>query len=107
MGVGILVGESLDIFLHGRPTVENAGLDLGQVLAEAVVLVPYLVRQLTSVAHDENHAFSRNRIDLLQSSKHENRSLAKTGFCLADNIGSKDTLRNADLLNCEVIDVRL
>lgn len=50
--MGVLVAEDLDVLLHGCATVEDADLDIGQELGEAVVLVTDLVRQLASMAHN-------------------------------------------------------
>lgn len=50
----LLVLQELEILGHRRTTVEDGGLDLGEVLAESGVLVLDLVCQLSSVAHDED-----------------------------------------------------
>lgn len=54
MRAGLLILESLDVGLDGGTSIENARLDVGHVLAKAVVLVANLVGKFTSVAHDHN-----------------------------------------------------
>lgn len=97
--VGIFAGEELDILLHGCASVEDCGLDFGHVLAEAGVLVLDLVCEFASVAHDKNGGLAGNRFYLLQGGQDEDCSLSETGLGLAEDVGTKDGLRNADLLD--------
>ena len=96
----VLVLENLHVLLDGSSTVEDARLDVGHVLAEAVVLIANLVSQLTSVAHDHDRDLSVDRLNLLQSRQDEDGSLSQTRLGLADNITTEKSLRNTSLLNC-------
>lgn len=100
VGVGILVLEYLGILLDRSTTVEDAGLDVGHVLAEAVVLVANLEGQLTGVAHNQHGALAGNRLDLLEGREDEDGSLTETGLGLADDVTTKHSLGNGGLLNC-------
>ena len=104
--VGILVLQGLNILHHWGSTVEDSGLDLWHVLAEASILVLDLVSQLTSVAHDENGALAGDWLDLLESGEDEDGSLTKTRLGLAEDVGAENCLRNADLLDCKSCRVR-
>ena len=100
VGVGLLVLKDLGILLDGSTTVEDAGLDVGHVLAETVVLVTNLESKLTSVAHDENGALAGDGLDLLKSGEDEDSCLTETGLGLADDITTKHGLRDTCLLHC-------
>ena len=100
VGVSLLVLEDLGILLDGSTTVEDAGLDVGHVLAEAVVLVANLEGELTSVAHDEDGTLAGDGLDLLKSGKDEDSRLTETGLGLADDITTKHGLGDTCLLNC-------
>lgn len=98
--VGLLVLENVDVVLDGGTTVEDRGLDVRKVLAEACILVLDLESKLTGVAHNQHRALAVDRLDLLKSCQDENGSFTKTGLGLAENVGSKDGLRDASLLDC-------
>ena len=100
--VSLLVAEQLNVLLDGCSTVEDTDLDVGQELGETVVLVPDLVGQLTSVAHDQDRSDTRLRllVHLLQGSKDEDGCLSETGLGLAENVVTKNGLRNGNLLDC-------
>lgn len=100
MWVSLLVGENFFILLDVSTAVEDRSLDLRHVLAEPLVLVTDLEGQLAGVAHNQDRSFSSNRLDLLKRAKNEDGRLSETRLCLAENIGSEDCLRNADLLDC-------
>lgn len=100
VGAVVLVLEGLDIVLDGHSTVENAGLDVGQVLAEPVVLIANLVGQFTSVAHNDNRDLAIDWLYLLKSGEHEDSSLTQTGLGLADDISTEKGLGDTSLLNC-------
>lgn len=107
--VSLLVLENLSILLDGSPTIENSGLDFWHVFAESGILVLDLVSQLTGMAHDEDGGFASDWVDLLEGGEDEDGSLTKTRFGLAEDIGTKNGLGNANLLDCRVnrTDVRL
>ena len=100
MGMSILVLQILDIFLHRRTAIENSRLNLREILAEAGIFVLDLVRQLSSVAHDQHRRLVDRSNDLLQSGEYEHSSLSEARFGLAENVGAQYGLRNAHLLNC-------
>lgn len=52
------------------------------------------------MTHDESGALAGHWLDLLKCRKDKDCSLSETGLCLAQDIGSKDGLRNAHLLDC-------
>lgn len=102
MWVRVLVLQNLGILLDGGSTIEHRGLDIRHVFAESCILVLDLVRELTSVTHDEDGRFAIDRLDLLETGKDEDGGLTETGFGLAENIGSENCLRDTNLLNCRV-----
>ena len=99
MRVGLLVLENLGVLLNRCTAVEDTGLDIGHILAEAVVLVSDLEGQLASVAHDQDGALACDGLDLLKGGKNEDGSFAKTGLCLTDDVTSEECLRNTGLLD--------
>lgn len=99
---GLLVLERLHIGLDGSTTIEDTGLDVGHVLAEAVVLVADLVGQLTSVTHDNHRDLSVHGLDLLKRSENEDSSLTQTGLGLADNVTTEERLGDTGLLDCRL-----
>jgi hypothetical protein len=100
VGASLLVLQGLNVLLDGSTTVEDTGLDIGHVLAEAVVLVANLVGELTSVAHDHHGDLSVDGLNLLESGENKDSSLTQTRLGLADNITTKEGLGNAGLLDC-------
>jgi hypothetical protein len=98
--VRILVLKQLGILLNGSATVENASLNIGHVLAEAVVFVPNLESKLAGVAHNQHGALSSDRLDLLQRSEDEDGGLAETRLCLTNDVATEHGLRDARLLHC-------
>lgn len=99
--VGVLALEELGVFLDRGSSVEDSGLHIWHILAEASIFVLNLIGELAGVAHDENGGFASNWFDLLKSGENEDGSLTKTGFGLAKDIGSQNGLRNANLLDCK------
>jgi len=101
VGVRVLVAKKLDVRLNGCSAVEDTNPDIGQELGETVVLVPDLVGQLTSVAHDQNGGDTRLGllVHLLQGSEDEDGCLSETGLGLAENVVTEDGLRNGNLLD--------
>jgi len=102
MRASILALDDLYILLDRGAAIEDAGLDIGQVLAEAVVLVADLECELARVAHDEDGDLAGNRLNLLQGGQNEDCSLAKTGLGLADDVATKQSLGNASLLDYSI-----
>ena len=100
VGVRILVLEQLRILLNGSAAVENASLDVGHVLAEAVVLVADLESKLARVAHNQHGALSGDGLDLLQRGEDEDSGLAETRLGLANDVATQHGLRDACLLHC-------
>ena len=100
MRVGIFVAKGFDILLHWCASVKDCCLHFWEILAEPGVLVLNLVGEFTGVTHDKDCALARHRLDLLKSSENEDGCLSETGLGLAEDICSKDGLRNAHLLDC-------
>lgn len=107
MRVGLGALEQLDILLDGSSSVEDTDLDVWHVVTESLILVADLVSQLASVAHDEDRGFARDDLDLLKGGEDEDGSLTETGFGLTENIGSEDSLGNANLLDCRETEPKL
>lgn len=107
VGIGLLVGQDLNILLHGRASVEHGGLDVREIFAESCVFVLDLIRQLTGVAHDEDGAFPGNGLQLVQRREDEDSSLSKTGLCLAQHVDVQDRGGDADLLDCKGCDAAM
>lgn len=97
--VGLLVGQKLNVLLHWSTAVKDSGLDVRHVLAESGILVLDLVGELTGVAHDEDRGLAIDGLDLLQTGEHEDGSLSQSRFGLADDIGTENGLRDANLLD--------
>lgn len=102
--VGILVRQSIDVLLDGSTTVEHSSLHIRKILAESSILILDLVGKFASVAHNEDGAFSRNRLELVKSGQDEDSGLSETRLGLAENIDIKNCGRNADLLDCDEAD---
>src|SRR5690606_35378942 len=102
VGAGVLVLDLLHVLLDGSTAVEDLSLDVGHVLAEAVVLVLDLEGQLASVAHDEDRNLAVDRLDLLKGGENEDGRLSESGLGLADDITSEERLGDTGLLDCMV-----
>lgn len=100
--VSVLVLQNLGVLLDGRATVKDAGLDVGHILGEPVVLVADLEGQLTGVAHDQNRALAGDGLDLLEGGEDKDSCLTKARLGLADDITTKKGLRDTCLLNCKI-----
>lgn len=53
------------------------------------------------MTHNQSGALAGHWLDLLKRRKDKDCSLSETGLCLAQDIGSKNGLRNAHLLDCD------
>lgn len=95
----LLVAENILISLQGRTAIEDLRTNLGQVLAEAGILVLDLESQLTSVAENNNGDLAGDGLDLLERSEDEDGSLTHTRLGLAQNIHAQDGLGNTLLLD--------
>ena len=100
MRVGVLVGKGFDILLHWCASIKDCCLHFREIFAEPGIFVLDLVCEFTGVTHDKDCALAGHRLDLLKCSENEDGCLSETGLGLAENIGSKDGLRNAYLLDC-------
>jgi len=100
VGVGFLVGQSFDILLDRGTTVEDRGLNVGQVLGETGVLILDLVGKLTGVAHNQDLALAGNGLQLVKGGQNEDSGLTETGLGLAKNIDVQNGSWNANLLDC-------
>jgi hypothetical protein len=52
--VSLLISEDFDILVDLGASIEDASLDVGKVLAEALVLSTNLVGQFTGMAHNQD-----------------------------------------------------
>ena len=95
-----LVLQELNVFGHGCTAVEDSCLDLGQILAEAGVFVLDLVCQFSSVAHDQDGAFSGHWFQGMESRQDKDSSLTQTGLGLTENVLVEESGRNGILLDC-------
>jgi len=96
---GVVALEDVLVRLDRRATVENGGLDLREVLGEALVLVGDLEGELTGVAHDEDMALAVGGLELVEGGEHEDGGLAHAGLGLADDVHAEDGLRDALVLD--------
>jgi hypothetical protein len=102
MRMSVLILQDFGILLDRSTSVENRGLHVWHVLAETCVLVLDLVSKLTSMAHNEDRGLASDWLDLLKCGEDEDCGLTKTRFGLAKDVGTKDGLRDAYLLDCRV-----
>ena len=100
--VGLLVLEKFGILGNRSSTIEDGSLHLRHIFAESSVLVLNLVRKFTGVAHNKDGGLAIDWLDLLERGEDEYGGLTKTGFGLAKNIGTENSLRNSQLLDCRV-----
>jgi hypothetical protein len=105
--MGILVLENFGILLDRGSAVEHTGLYLRHIFAESRVLILDLVCELTGMAHNQNGCLTSDRLNLLKCCQDEDSSLTETGLGLAEDIGSENSLRNANLLDCKMIEPML
>lgn len=100
VGGGLLVLDQLNVLLDGGTSIEDGGLDVGQVLGESGVLVHDLVGQLSGVTQNDNGALAGHGLQLLQGGENENGGLTHTGLGLTENVSSKNGLGDTHLLDC-------
>src|SRR5947207_10553758 len=100
MGVGVLILQNFGILLNRSSAVEYCRLNFWHIFAEPSILILDLVSQLARVAHHKNRSLAGNRFDLLKGCKNKYRSLSETGLCLTEDIGTENSLRDANLLDC-------
>ena len=99
MGALGLVAEEVGVLDHRGTAEESADTDVGHVLGETSVLVLDLESKLTGVAQNNDRHLAVDRLELLKSSQDEDSRLSVTRLCLAQDIHSKDGLRDALLLD--------
>jgi hypothetical protein len=102
MWMGLLVLKDLGILLDWSSSIEDCCFHVWHILAETSIFVLDLVSKFSSVAHDENRGLASDWLNLLECSEDEDGGFTKTRFSLAENIGTEDSLRNANLLDCRV-----
>jgi len=100
--VGILVLEKLGILYDGGSTIEDGGLHIWHIFAESSIFILDLIRKFTGVTHDKDGGLASDGFHLLESGEDEYGGLTETGFGLAKDIGTEDSLRNGKLLDCRV-----
>ena len=74
--VGHLGLEGLEVALDVDTAIEHAGLDIGEVLAEPLVLALNLKSQLASVAQHDHVHLARDWGELVQRGEHEDGRFA-------------------------------
>mmetsp|Transcript_24253 Transcript_24253/g.41165 ORF Transcript_24253/g.41165 Transcript_24253/m.41165 type:complete len:283 (-) Transcript_24253:275-1123(-) len=74
--VRLVVSKGLNVLLNVDTSVEDAGLNILQVLGESLIFSLNLVRQFTGVCEHQHMHFSVDRGDLVQSSQNEHRGLS-------------------------------
>lgn len=99
MRVSFLARQDFDVFLDGDASVEDGSSDVGHERAESVIFGSDLVGELTRVAHDKDGALAIDGIELLKGGEDKDCRLSHSRLCLAENIGSENGLRDANLLN--------
>lgn len=90
------------VLRDGCATDQVHGVDILEVLGEALKLLVDLESQLASV-HDHNNGGSvvlRLGLQKMQHGENKHGGLAHAGLCLANNITTKNGLRNAFMLDC-------
>jgi len=91
--VGAVLLEDLPVLGNGQTTKEHRRLNVREVLLETIKLITNLVRQLPCVTkHQTGQAILR--LELLQNGEDEDRSLTHTAVCLADDVGTQNSLRD-------------
>lgn len=101
VGKGVLVRKHLNVLLDWSAPVEHRRLHIREILAEPSILVLDLIGKLASMAHDQDGAFSGNRVELVESRQNEDSGLSETRLGLAKYIDVQDRGRDADLLDCK------
>ncbi len=102
MWVRVFIFKEFGILDNWCSSVKDSGLHVWHILAESGVLILDLVSQLASVAHYQDGSFTGDWLNLLKSGENKDCSLTETRLGLAKNVGTKDGLRNANLLDCRV-----
>ncbi len=80
--MGVFIGQKVVVLLRRYTTIEDCSLNLRHILAEPGILVLNLICQLSGVAHNQDRAFSWDRLDLLERGEDEDCGLPKAGFRL-------------------------
>jgi hypothetical protein len=83
-------------------SVEDSGLDVGQVLGEALVLLLDLEGQLAGVAQHHAVHLAGHWLQLVQRGEDKDGGLAHAGLGLADDVHAQQRLGNALVLHCVI-----
>ena len=100
--MGVLILEYLGVFLNRGTSIKDGGLDGWHVLAKTSILILNLVGKFAGMAHDQDLSLACDRLNLLERCENKDCGFTETGFCLAENIDTEHTLRDANLLDCMV-----
>jgi hypothetical protein len=100
--VGVLILEQFLVFFDIGTAIEYGSPYFGHVLAETLILVFDLECELAGMTEDQDIAFGRLGFYLLQRGEDKHSGLSQTGLGLAEDVGSQDGLRDADLLDCSL-----
>jgi hypothetical protein len=99
MRTSLLILDQLDILLNRRATVKHRRPDIRQVLAESRILVPDLEGEFTGMAEHKHGDFAVDGLDLLERGEDKHCRFTEAGFCLAEDVGGEDGLRETDSLD--------
>jgi hypothetical protein len=93
-----LILDQLDILLKRCAAIKHRSSNIRHIFAEPHIFIPDLKGEFTGVAQDENRNLAIDRLDLLEGCKNKDCCFAQAGFCLAEDVGREDSLRETDLL---------
>lgn len=98
--MGILGRKDFNVLLDRSAAIKHRSLHVWHIFAESGIFVLDLISQLSSRAHDQDRASSRNWLKLVESGQGKNSCLSETGLGLTENVDIKDSCWDADLLDC-------
>jgi hypothetical protein len=84
--------ENFSVVLDRHTSEEDSNFDGGHVLAESFVLFGDLESEFSGVAQDNGADLSVDWLHLLESGKNENSGFTHTGFGLAENVHTQNSL---------------
>merc|ERR1719507_2643923 len=97
--VGAVVLQHLLVLGNGKSSEEHTNLDCREELAEPLIFLADLERQLPGVAHDQHRDLSINRLNLLESCKDKDCSLAHARLGLGKDVHAQHSLRDTLVLD--------
>ena len=91
--------DRLLVLFDAHTAKEHAHLGRGHVLAESLVLLADLKRQLSCVTHDKHGHLAVDNFELLQRGQHKHGRLAHARLGLADHVHAQNRLRYTFVLH--------